>query len=472
MTVTQARSTSTASGACPPEVRYCIIGAGAAGIAVAKSFVQRGIPFDLLERENDLGGLWNIATPSGIVYESTHLVSAISSTGYDDLPMLDADYPEYPSHDRVLGYFRDYVAKFGIGPHIEFSKSVDQVKLHTDGRYSVAVKGEASSRTYTGVVVANGHHDAPRTPSYPGTFTGEMIHSRQYKSQRQVRDKRVLVVGAGNSACDIIKDAAHASGAKVVMSMRRGTWFVPKFLLGFPTHDVVANVEWILTPLPRVLKNWLFQASLFVLQGPPSRYRLPDPTYRIDQAHPTMSDDIPRLAAHGRIVVRPEIERYDGNTVHFVDGSRDAVDMIIFGTGYALSIPFLERTLYATDNGKPHLYLNTAHPEHDGLYFAGLIQANGSIWRLADYQGQLIANAIVARQQAPGEHAAFRSRAQAEAGPASATTFVASERHKLEANYYDYARQLKREARRFPAARKQRLITAAAGQHPRAMAAE
>jgi cation diffusion facilitator CzcD-associated flavoprotein CzcO len=97
--------------------RYCIIGAGPSGLATAKTFLERGIAFDCLEREPDIGGLWNIATNSGIVYETTHLVSCISATGFDDLPMLDADYPEYPSHARVLGYFRDYVAKFGLQRH-------------------------------------------------------------------------------------------------------------------------------------------------------------------------------------------------------------------------------------------------------------------------------------------------------------------------------------------------------------------
>src|SRR4026207_276571 len=97
-------------------LRYCIIGAGASGLAVAKNFVQRGIPFACLEREQDIGGLWNIATPSGVVYESTHLVSSISSTGYDELPMLDEDYPEYPSHARVLGYFRGLAPPVGPRP--------------------------------------------------------------------------------------------------------------------------------------------------------------------------------------------------------------------------------------------------------------------------------------------------------------------------------------------------------------------
>ena len=93
-------------------LRYCIIGAGASGLAVAKNFVQRGIPFDCLEREQDIGGLWNIATPSGIVYETTHLVSCISSTGFDDLPMLDEDYPEYPeprARARLLPRFRPHL---------------------------------------------------------------------------------------------------------------------------------------------------------------------------------------------------------------------------------------------------------------------------------------------------------------------------------------------------------------------------
>ena len=85
--------------------RYCIIGAGASGLAIAKNFKQRGIPFDCLEREGDLGGLWNIGTDSGIVYETTHLVSASYSTSYDDLPMGDDMFPPYPNHAEILGIF-------------------------------------------------------------------------------------------------------------------------------------------------------------------------------------------------------------------------------------------------------------------------------------------------------------------------------------------------------------------------------
>jgi cation diffusion facilitator CzcD-associated flavoprotein CzcO len=362
--------------------RYCIIGAGASGLAVAKTFVQRGIPFDLLEREADIGGLWNINTPSGIVYDSTHLVSAITTTSFDDF-VVTTDGPragpDYPNHAWVLEYFRRYARAFGVQPQLEFNTKVERVAPVGDGSWWVKIADETDARHYAGVVVANGHHDKPRRPEYPGTFSGEILHSRDYKSQRQLRDKRVLVVGAGNSGCDIVKDAAHVSGGPVLLSMRRGTWFVPKFMLGFPTGDVLANVEWLLTPLPRAVKAWLFQATLWVLQGPPSRYKLPDPDYRIDHAHPTMSDDIPRLSAHGRVLVRPAIARFEGDEVVFADGQRDRVDIVVLATGYELSIPFLDRTLYSDANGKPALYLNTVSPTQRGLFFAGLIQANGSI---------------------------------------------------------------------------------------------
>ena len=234
--------------------KYCVIGAGASGLAVAKNLVAAGIPFDVLEREPDIGGLWNITTPTGMVYETAHLVSAKHSTGWEDYPMDDLAYPEYPSHTRVLGYFRDYIAHFGLAPYIRTGTSVSSVTRTDAGSWRVAVEGETAARIYKGVVLANGHHNVPRLPSYPGSFAGEMMHSSAYKSPKQLRDKRVLVVGAGNSACDIARDAAHSNGTPVFMSMRRGHWFVPKFMLGFPTHDILSVFESL--PMPNIVRRY------------------------------------------------------------------------------------------------------------------------------------------------------------------------------------------------------------------------
>src|SRR5262249_47669491 len=260
-------------------------------------------------------------------------------------------------------YFREYVETFGFADDIEFGKNISHVAARDDTLWDVSVVGEQRPRIYRGVVLANGHHDAPRMPQYPGEFAGEIIHSRQYRSPRQLRDKRILVVGCGNSAADIVSDAVHCS-SQVFLSLRRGYWFVPKFMLGFPTHDVVSWVEWF--PLPRLIKRWLFQASLWVLQGPPSRYGLPDPGYSIDRAHPTMSDEIPRLAAHGRIRIKPEIVGYDGDRVQFNDGTCETVDMVVFATGYEPVVPFLDEKLVYDAAGRSRFYLRVFHPQLEG----------------------------------------------------------------------------------------------------------
>jgi dimethylaniline monooxygenase (N-oxide forming) len=444
----------------PDPDKYCIIGAGPSGLAAAKTFLERGIPFDCLEREADIGGLWNIATQSGIVYETTHLVSCISSTGFDDLPMLDADYPEYPRHDRVLAYFRDYIAKFGLSPHIELGKAVTRLTPLSAGDWQVSVAGEAQPRRYRGVVIASGHHDVPRMPTYPGHFSGEIMHSRRYKSPLQVRDKRVLVVGCGNSAADVVSDAVHGR-SKVYLSLRRGYWFVPKFILGFPTGDVLSWAE--IVPLPRRVKRWVFQASLWLLQGPPSRYRMPEPDYAIDEAHPTMSDEIPRLVAHGSLIVKPEIERYEGERVHFSDGSAESVDLIVFATGYRPVLPFLDEAIAFGPDGRPRFVHHVFHPGYDTLFAVGLVQANGSMWRLADYQAQAIASSIIAERRAPARWTRFRAGLAEVRGRGR---FVASERHRLEVNYFDYRRKLKRLNRSFGSLRNERLGASTAAPPP------
>jgi hypothetical protein len=264
----------------------------------------------------------------------------------------------------------------------------------------------------------------------------------------------VLVVGCGNSAADIVADAVHG-GSEVFLSIRRGYWFIPKFILGFPTGDILSYGE--MAPLPRRVKSWLFQAVLWLAQGPPSRYRLPDPDYRIDQAHPTMTDEIPRLVAHGDLTVKGEIAGYDGDRVLFKDGTAETIDTVVLATGYQPVIPYIDERLIYAEDGRPRLLVNVVHPEHEGLYAIGLTQANGSMWRTADYQSQLVANLIVAGQHAPAKARALRQRLAEHAARESRRAYVASDRHRLEVNYYDYRRLMHRLNRRFGAVRRMKL---------------
>src|SRR5690606_17540930 len=107
--------------------KYCLIGAGPAGLTVAKNLVAQNIPFDWFEREADLGGNWHYGQASSSVYASTHLISSKRLTEYTDFPM-PAEYPPYPSHRQVLDYLRSYANHFGLTPRITFQTSVERIE--------------------------------------------------------------------------------------------------------------------------------------------------------------------------------------------------------------------------------------------------------------------------------------------------------------------------------------------------------
>jgi thioredoxin reductase len=424
--------------------KVCIIGAGASGLAAAKTFRERGIPFDCLERENDIGGLWNANTPTGVVYDSTYLVSSRKHTGFDDYPLPD-DYPIYPSHALALDYLRDYAKHFGIFDLIEFNTTVERVERDGDG-WAVQVAGESRPRYYRALVLANGHHNEPRMPDIPGTFSGEIMHSRDYRTMSQLTGKRVVVVGVGNSGCDIAVDATNVARS-VHHSMRRGTYFAPKFLLGRATDGVQNFCEKI--PMPRWLRNRLYTFTHLLLVGRNSYYGLPTPEHWLLDTHPTVNTVLPQLVAHGRIDVKPQITEFSGSTVRFSDGSEVEADLVVFATGYKISNPFIDDSGWFRADGRLRFFLNVFHPRYDDLFTIGLIQANGSIWRVANDQAKLVASYLVACAQDPERARWFRGLKSEADGDDLNETYVASERHRLEFNYYAYRRTVARLLRRF-----------------------
>src|SRR4029079_7885269 len=107
--------------------KFCIMCAASSGLAAAKTFSERGIPFDCLEREGDIGGLWNEAANTGGVYDKTYRVSTRRYTGFEDSPFPE-EYPTYPSHRETLSYLRAYAMNFGILDRIELNASVEHAE--------------------------------------------------------------------------------------------------------------------------------------------------------------------------------------------------------------------------------------------------------------------------------------------------------------------------------------------------------
>ncbi|MDX1945183.1 MAG: NAD(P)-binding domain-containing protein [Pirellulaceae bacterium] len=425
--------------------KYCVIGAGPSGLAALKNLAERGIPVEGLEREDDVGGNWYYGRPNSSVYASTHLISSKRTTEYIDFPM-PKEYPPYPSHAQALSYLRAYARQHQLYDRIRFGTSVARVEFRLGGDSRsptwLVTTDRGETREYAGLVVANGHHWDPLWPQVPGEFTGRQMHAHDYKTPEVLAGRRVLVIGAGNTGCDIAVEAAqHASST--LHSLRRGYHFLPKFLFGRP---VDSGAEWFQRRrFPRWLQRWLIGWMVRIAAGNPERFGLPRPDHRLFESHPIINSQLFYYLGHGRIQVRPGIERLCGTKVRFVDGREDEVDLIVWATGYRISFPFLESRLVLDEVGYPRLFLNAFHPDYDNFFVAGLIQPNSGQWGITDWQCRLMAAFIAAQQQAPAKADRFRKlKAGRPENTSGGIRYVPSPRHILEVEYYSYRERLKK----------------------------
>jgi Flavin-binding monooxygenase-like len=420
--------------------RYCIIGAGACGLVVAKTFAERGIPYDCFEALGDVGGIWNPQSPH-VVYGSTYLNSSKKLSKYPDYDFPE-EWPHYLSRAQAQEYLRNYAREFGLYDRITFNARVTSAE-RIDGRWRIQIEGESKPRFYDGLVVANGHHWHPNWPSYPGTFAGEILHSHDVKSKEQLRGKRVLVVGAGNSAVDILDDAAH-DGARAVHSMRRSYYFFPKLVFGKPTDTFIdLTSRW---PLPRSVMRKLYWWGMRVTVGSHWRYNLPAPDHGLFEAHPTACTLYLDHIVHGRIVAKPGIERLDGKTVHFVDGSSEEIDLLVYATGFRPSFPFMDQSFILDEKGRSKLFIHAFHRELDDFFVAGLFEpAEGGVWQIADYQAKLIASFIVAMALDPARADWFRNlKATASPDIGHGIAWKDTAWHRFEIQHYRFRKYMAR----------------------------
>lgn len=377
---------------------YAVIGAGPMGLATARNLSKQGLPFVGYELNNEVGGLWDIDNPHSTMYDTAHLISSKRMTEFREFPM-DERVATYPHHAELKRYFQDYARHFGLYEHYQFNTRVLSV-IPEDGGWRVTVEkdGEQSSRYFDGVLIASGTLHTPNRPALPGQFDGDILHARDYRTPALFADKRVLIVGCGNSACDMAVDAVHQAKS-VDLSVRRGYYFLPKFIGGRPSDAIGGKLK-----LPRWLKQWLDAKLIRMIIGRPSDYGLPDPDYRLYEAHPVVNSLVLHHLGHGDLTARPDIADMRGRTVTFTDGSRADYDLILLATGYKLDYPFIDSELLNWQGDAPALYLNVFHPRYDNLFMMGMIEAAGLGWEGRNEQAELVA--LYLKRRAEGHTAA------------------------------------------------------------------
>eukprot|EP01012_Entosiphon_sulcatum_P013870 TRINITY_DN19054_c0_g1_i1.p1 TRINITY_DN19054_c0_g1~~TRINITY_DN19054_c0_g1_i1.p1 ORF type:complete len:533 (+),score=114.95 TRINITY_DN19054_c0_g1_i1:87-1685(+) len=339
------------------EEKFLVIGAGFVGLGMAASLQRNQIPFDVMEQDDGVGGNWKHG-----VYETVHIISSRLTTEYKDYPM-DSSAGDFPSAQRMLEYFKEYAAHYGFDKRIKFGHTVtkcdpiDATGTKWRVRYRDAKGAEEKEAVYKGVIVAIGHHWDSRIPEVVGRegFTGEVIHSKQYHNHSQLDGKRVLVVGAGNSACDIAVESARFS-SETHLSIRRGRWFLPRSFLGIPLVEFIQ--PWHPMWFQRITLKFVSRFAY----GPFRKYNVPEPDHAPFDTHPTINSELLHYVHLGEIQAHPNIQRFvGGRTVEFEDGQRRDVDLVIFCTGYHMSLPMLQHLIPYRD-GVPQLIQGSLTP--------------------------------------------------------------------------------------------------------------
>lgn len=429
--------------------KVCLIGAGSSGLTAAKTLFERNIPFDCFEKGSGVGGLWRYQNDNRMsaAYRSLHINTSRDKMNFADYPM-PRDYPDFPHHSLVLRYLEDFTDHFVFRDRIQFQTSVVSVVPQSDGTFQVTTEdhqGRRQSRVYSDVLVANGHHWNPRYPDFAGEFTNETMHSHHYRTPDSMVGKRVLVVGMGNSGCDIACETSRVA-RRVFLSTRRGAHIIPKYMFGKPLDKVAP--KWMWTHAPFWLFQRVFGLALRISRGRLNKFGLPVPEHRILEEHPTISSDLLNLIGHGEINIKSNVSELSGRSVHFEDGSSEEIDVIIYATGYNVSVPFIDNRILNTEQNEVRLYKRVVHPDYPGLYFIGLVQPWGAIMPLAEGQGKWVADLLQGKCGLPtpeemkadvlDERNKVRRR------------YTSTARHTIQVDFYPYLAQLKRERQRKP----------------------
>jgi dimethylaniline monooxygenase (N-oxide forming) len=396
-------------------------------LATAKELLAEGHSVVCFERAPSLGGVFRFGETGGVVWESCRLTSSALLTAFSDFPMAGAE--AHPPVGEYVAYLTRYAEHFQVLPHIRFDTTVEALAQDPSGNWTLRFRqgAECSEGTFDAVAVCSGLHQHPHVPKFAGqeSFHGQIMHAADYRRPAQVRGKKVLIIGAGESGADVAAEVA-LNAAETVLSLRRGVAVVPRSQFGVPKDYQTSRLlnspaHWIFqTRNPaddarRATYRWTFLPFLFVDKALQLTYRylweylplftagdiglnlktrqissqlLAESGGTVNEQFGTKTDDFVRAIAQGRCKRAPGVDRFDGARAVFTDGSEFTPDLVILCTGFETRVPFLSDSIVNTPR-----FLHTFHPEiGTSLGFIGFVRpAFGAIPPLAELQARWFA---------------------------------------------------------------------------------
>ncbi|HAC63032.1 MAG TPA: hypothetical protein DCF68_05710 [Cyanothece sp. UBA12306] len=382
-----------------------VIGAGPIGLAVVKECIEQGLEVQCFEQKDNIGGVFrpNTEFPGGC-WPTVRLTSSPWITAYSDFPPKSSSC-QHHTYQEYLEYLNNYVEHFKLRKHLHFQKTISEVKPNENGGWIVTtvdrVSGETVIHHCDRVAICTGLNLTPKPIDLPGldSFTGEVRHSSIYKGVEDLRGKKVVIVGAGESGVDIATELSYVA-ENTYLSIRKGKFIIPRIN---PLNGIANDYDTnrIRNAPPITIQNWLmtFKRRLCFYTGdhtPESavRAKLLKNSGVGPMSQPAIkSDDFIDRVIEGKLNLRRDIVGFDGDEVIFSDGIRHRADLVIFAHGYLPSFPLIKYPKDVQALHPANMYLNMFHPEiGDSLAFCGFVRPKiGSIPPTGELQARLFA---------------------------------------------------------------------------------
>ncbi|MCW3093744.1 MAG: NAD(P)/FAD-dependent oxidoreductase [Ferruginibacter sp.] len=362
-----------------------VVGASISGLASAACLGKNGVAYIVIEKQAQ------VATPWRNHYDRLHLHTnkRISNLPYKK---FDSTIPRYPAREQVVAYLENYTKELNIRPVF----NTEATSIRKENEYWIT---ETSNETFKSkyLVIATGPFCKPKPVSFKGmeTFTGRLMHSSSYKTGKDFKRQNVLVVGFGNSACEIAIDL-YEQGANPSMAVRSPVNIIPRDILGIP----IVEISLLLSRLPIRVADAVSSPLMRLLFGNIEKLGLTRKPYgafeeiKKDQSTPVLDIGAVKLIKKGHIRIYPGIDYIEGKTVHFADGRHEDFDAIVAAIGYSTNYA----DIIDVDKGRfEDLNTNIKKQQYfgkDGLYFCGFwIGPRGQIREIAS-DAQIIAKDI------------------------------------------------------------------------------
>ncbi|KAL2771312.1 dimethylaniline monooxygenase [N-oxide-forming] 3 isoform a, partial [Daubentonia madagascariensis] len=349
------------------------------------------------------------------IYQSVFTNSSKEMMCFPDFPYPD-DFPNFMHNSKIQEYIIAFAKEKNLLKYIQFKTLVSSVNKRPDfsitGQWDVTTEkdGKKESAIFDAVMICSGHHVYPNLPkeSFPGLkhFKGKCVHSRDYKEPGVFKGKRVLVIGLGNSGCDIATELSHTA-EQVIISSRSGSWVMSRVWDdGYPWDMMVLTrfKTFLKNNLPTAISDWWYMKQMNA-RFKHENYGLM-PLNGTLRKEPVFNDELPARILCGTVSIKPDVKEFTETSAIFQDGTIfDAIDYVIFATGYGSAYPFLDDSIIKSRNNEVTLFKGIFPPllEKSTMAVIGLVQSLGATIPTADLQARWAAQVIKGTCTLPSE---------------------------------------------------------------------